>query len=50
MFFVSSKILYIWEEKKKKHNFWLAKPNGIANQELCYFQMLLNAEKPEEQN
>ena len=27
------------------HNFWLAKPYGLANQRLCYIQMLLNIEK-----
>ena len=29
----------------KLHNFWLAKPHGLANQKLCYIQMLLNEEK-----
>ena len=31
-----------------KHNFWLAKPYGLANQKLCYIQMLLNIENSEE--
>ena len=31
------------------HNFWLAKPDGLANQKLCYIQMLLNIEKIVEQ-
>ena len=33
----------------KKHNFWLAKPYGLANQRLCYFQRLLDIEKSGEQ-
>ena len=27
------------------HNFWLAKPYGLANQKLCHIQMLLNMKK-----
>ena len=30
------KIFNIW----KLHNFWLAKPFGLANQNVCYFQNL----------
>ena len=33
--------LYIWTQ----HNFWLSKPDGLANQKLCYIQLLLNIEK-----
>ena len=33
-----------------QHNFWLAKPYSLANQKLCCIQMLLNAEKSEEQD
>ena len=29
---------------------WLAKPYGLANQKLCYIQMLLNVEKSGEQD
>ena len=32
------------------HNFWLAKQYGLANQKLCYIQMLLNMEKSGEQD
>ena len=28
-----------------QHNLWLAKAYGLANQKLCYIQMLLNIEK-----
>ena len=28
-----------------EHNFWFAKLNGLANQKLCYIQMLLHIEK-----
>ena len=28
-----------------QNNFWLAKPYGLANQKMCYIQMLLNIEK-----
>ena len=28
-----------------QHNFWLAKPYGLANPKLCYIQMLLNVKK-----
>ena len=33
-----------------QHNFWLAKPYGLANQKSCYIQMLLNIEKSVEQD
>ena len=33
-----------------QHNFGLAKPYGLANQKLCYFQMHLNIEKSGEQD
>ena len=32
-----------------QHNFWLAKPYGLANQK-CYIQMLLNMENSGEQD
>ena len=32
------------------HNFWLAKPYDLANQKLCYIQMLRNTEKYGEQD
>ena len=32
------------------HNFWLAKPYGLANKKLCYIQMLLNIDKTGEQD
>ena len=33
-----------------QHNFRLAKPYGLANQMLCYIQMLLTIEKSGEQD
>ena len=30
---------------KSSYNFWLPKPYGLANQKLCYIQVLLNIEK-----
>ena len=33
-----------------QHDFWLAKPDGLANQKLCCIQMLLNTEKSVEQD
>ena len=33
-----------------QQNFWLAKLYGLANQKLCYIQMLLNIEKSGEQD
>ena len=33
-----------------QHNFWLAKPYGLANQKLCYIQMLLDRDKSGEQD
>ena len=33
-----------------KHEFWLAKACGLVNQNLRYIQMLLNIEKPGEQD
>ena len=33
-----------------QNDFWLAKPYGLANQKLCYIQMLLNIEKFVEQD
>ena len=33
-----------------QHNFWLAKPYGLANQKLCYIQMFLNIENSGEQD
>ena len=38
--------LRIWMQ----HNYWLAKPYILANQKLCYIQMLLNIEKSGEQD
>ena len=32
------------------HNFWLAKPYGLANQKLYYIQMPLNIGKSREQD
>ena len=32
------------------HNVRLAKPYGLANRKSCHIQMLLNIEKPTEQN
>ena len=39
------KLLTIW----MYHNFWLAKPYGLANQKLYYIQLWLNIEKSGEQ-
>ena len=33
-----------------KHKFGFTKPYGLANQKLCYIQMLLNKEKSREQD
>ena len=33
-----------------KHNFWLAKPYGLANQKLCYIQIVLNIDQFWEQD
>ena len=40
-------VLQIFLCIRKYHNFWLAKPYGLANQKLCYFQIykILNTEQ-----
>ena len=32
------------------HNFWLAKPHGLANQKVCYIQVFLKIEKSGEKD